>query len=146
MEVDIRGTHALWRTLALKIHHNSHKRLVALEELVAGWIERSGQQSPHLSLSAFYPDSWAFDFTTHFLEKHASRVQELDLDLPHLQFNRFATETSARLPLLRRFSGDPSSLPNNHCSFALLEHSPLLRDFAFSGHILKLTPLYVPWG
>ncbi|KAJ7048731.1 hypothetical protein C8F01DRAFT_1379468 [Mycena amicta] len=114
--------HALWRTLALnlKIHLNSRERLVALEELVAGWIERSGQQSLHLSLSAFYTDSWAFDFITHFLEKDASR----------------------KPPRGFPFYGDSLTTQARSQTIIAPLRSSLLRDFAFSSHMF----LYIPWA
>ncbi|KAJ7052177.1 hypothetical protein C8F01DRAFT_1171197, partial [Mycena amicta] len=144
-----RGTPALWSTLTLKIYYNStepRERRLALEELVAGWIERSGQQPLHLSLSGSHPYSWGSAFTTYIVETHALRIQELHLDLATVRFSQFAEGTSARLPILRRFSGRVYASPSTQCSFALLEHSPLLRDFAFSGGILLDSSMYIPWA
>ncbi|KAJ7049895.1 hypothetical protein C8F01DRAFT_1181368 [Mycena amicta] len=145
-----RGTPALWRTLTLNIHDDageSRERCLALEELVAGWIERSGQQPLHLSMSASHPYSWESAFMIYLIETHASRIQELHLDLENVRFAQFAADgASARFPILRSFSGRVKSTPSTHFSFALLEHSPLLREFAFNSDVLLASSLYIPWA
>ncbi|KAJ7051581.1 hypothetical protein C8F01DRAFT_1174307 [Mycena amicta] len=143
------GTPSLWRTLTLNIHYNStepSERCLALEDLVPGWIERSGQKPLHLSLSASHRNSWGSAFIIYVVEIHASRIQELHLDLENVRFTQFAEGTSARLPILWKFSGRVKSTQSTHCSFALLEHSPLLREFAFNGDIILASSMYIPWA